>query len=133
MGQVKYFKQVSEVSPLIHKMGMKIIYSAFLRVSIPHKGQWGLSSRKLSSRKGIFNRNRSQETVPKFNKHGNCEKYKLLKGEGIENAVHTQKNRSPAQILRRSSNRNSREMYRLLKETIHSHMKNTNKRAYRDF
>ena len=35
--------------------------------------------------------------------------------------------------MRRRSNRNSREMYSLLKETIHSHMKNTNKRTYRDF
>lgn len=56
----------------------------------------------------------------------------MLKEEGIDSVVHTQKNRSPAPDTAKRSNRNSREMYRLLKETIHTHRKNTNKRTYRE-
>ena len=56
----------------------------------------------------------------------------MLKEEGIDSVVHTQKNRSHAPDTAKKSNRNSREMYRLLKETIHAHMKNTNKRTYRE-
>lgn len=65
----------------------------------------------------------------KLSKHGDFfKKYKSLKGEGVElrrtGALH--------QILQRC-NRNSGEMYSLLKETIPTHMKYTNKRAYGNY
>lgn len=81
-------------SPFIYKMGMKILVLPSRDNKYPTKGNG--QYKEPSSQKEILNRRYGQENGTKFNNHGNFLKYKLLKEKGVETAVHSQKNRSPA-------------------------------------